>query len=93
VCGCCFVALSWHAGLYLNVWAPADASNLPVMVYIHGGGFTYGSPSSPTYDGEDLSSRANIVIVNVAYRLGALGFLHTPTVDSQNGLYLLLSFC
>ncbi len=63
--------------LYLNVWAPpesAGAGPWPVFVWIHGGGFTGGNSFSPIFDGEEFA-RAGIVLVTVAYRLGAFGFL------------------
>ncbi|MEV8274689.1 carboxylesterase/lipase family protein [Microbacterium sp. NPDC077184] len=62
--------------LFLNVWSPADAepSGLPVMVWVHGGAYTFGSGSQPLYDGEALAARGT-VIVTINYRIGALGFL------------------
>jgi para-nitrobenzyl esterase len=62
--------------LRLNVWTPdpsPDAS-LPVMVWIHGGGFEMGSGSSPLYDGTSFAADG-VVLVTVNYRLGAFGFL------------------
>ena len=64
--------------LVLNVFTPAhdlDAAR-PVMVWIHGGGFTGGSGSVPWYDGTRLAADGDTVVVTVNYRLGALGFLH-----------------
>jgi carboxylesterase type B len=64
--------------LSLNVWSPGDArprSHLPVMVFIHGGGFETGSGSIPLYDGAYLSASQDAVVVTINYRLGALGFL------------------
>ena len=62
--------------LYLNVWTPAaDGGKRPVMVWIHGGGFTGGSGSSAWYSGANLARRGDVVAVTVNYRLGALGFL------------------
>jgi carboxylesterase type B len=45
------------------------------MVWIHGGGFTGGTGSDPTFDGGNMASRGDVVIVTVNYRLGTLGFL------------------
>ena len=45
------------------------------MVYIYGGGFTTGSASSSTTDGGNLAARGDVVVINIAYRLGALGVL------------------
>ena len=71
--------------LTLNVWTPAKtaADRLPVMVWIHGGGFYAGSGSSPAYDGEGLSRRG-VVIVTLNYRLGALGFLAHPALSRES---------
>lgn len=67
--------------LYLNVWTPGlDDERRPVMVWIHGGGLSSGSGSSPAYDGAPLASRGDVVIVTINYRLGALGFLPDPVL-------------
>lgn len=60
--------------LSLSVWAPEGADHLPVLVWFHGGGFTSGSAHQPYYIGDQLAGRG-AVVVNVNYRLGALGFL------------------
>ena len=60
--------------LYLNVFAPAGTGPFPVYVWIHGGGFTGGSPSDPIFDGS-VFAKQGIVVVTVAYRLGVFGFL------------------
>jgi para-nitrobenzyl esterase len=72
--------------LYLNVWTPAKTSNekLPVMVWIYGGAFTGGMTSIPTYDGTHLAQKG-VVLVSVAYRLGAFGFLADPELTRENG--------
>jgi len=72
--------------LYLNIWTPegAQVNSLPVIVWIPGGGFENGSTSIPLYDGERLASRG-VVIVTVAYRLGALGFLAHPDLTAEAG--------
>lgn len=65
--------------LFLNVWTPAKtaAERLPVLVYIHGGGFNEGSGEVLMYDGEQLA-RKGIVVVTINYRVGVLGFLAHP---------------
>lgn len=69
--------------LYLNVWTPGlDAKRRPVMVWIHGGGFTIGAASQPIYDGSVLTRRGDVVIVSVNYRLGPLGFLRLADVTN-----------
>lgn len=71
--------------LYLNVWAPAKKADaaLPVMVWIHGGGYTMGAGSQRLYDGEDLARRG-AVVVSINYRLGALGFLAHPELSAES---------
>lgn len=60
--------------LTLSVTTPGLAGNRPVLVWIHGGGFTSGAPSLAAYDAARLASRGDVVVVGVHYRLGALGF-------------------
>lgn len=72
--------------LYLNIWKPANStakSRLPVMVWIHGGGFTGGSGSSPQNYGDELT-RQGIVLVNINYRLGRLGFFAHPALSAEH---------
>jgi para-nitrobenzyl esterase len=67
--------------LTLNVWTPpADGQKRPVMVWIHGGGFTAGNAN--IYDAKWLVKRGDIVVVTINYRLGALGFLAHPALGS-----------
>ena len=70
--------------LYLNVWAPASAARLPVIVWIYGGGFNVGSASMANYSGEGLA-QSGVVRVNLSYRLGALGFLAHPDLTRESG--------
>ena len=71
--------------LYLNVWTPGlDDAARPVMVWIHGGAFTIGSGSEDYYNGSNLASRGDVVIVTINYRLGALGFLNLPSLGETN---------
>jgi para-nitrobenzyl esterase len=72
--------------LYLNVWTPAapgENARLPVMVWIHGGGFVVGSGAEPRYDGARLAARG-IVVVTVNHRLNALGFLAHPELTAES---------
>jgi para-nitrobenzyl esterase len=63
--------------LYLNVWTPGiDNRRRPVMVWLHGGGFTIGSGGQQMYDGAALCRRGDVVVVTVNYRLGALGYAY-----------------
>jgi para-nitrobenzyl esterase len=64
--------------LRINVWTPAinDNKKRPVLMWIHGGGYTSGSDNElRMYDGESLSRRGDVVMVSVNHRLGVLGFL------------------
>jgi para-nitrobenzyl esterase len=66
--------------LYLNVFRPvAGAEPLPVMVWIHGGGFNNGSGTAHMYDGSALARRG-VVLVSINYRLGRLGFFDHPAL-------------
>ncbi len=68
--------------LCLNVWTKAtDNRRRPVMVWLHGGGFYSGSASGSMYDGHNLVSRGDVVLVSINHRLGAFGFLHLAYVD------------
>src|SRR5260370_16447684 len=69
--------------LYLNVWTPGlDGKRRPVMVWIHGGGFTIGAGSQPLYDGSVLTRRGDVVIVTINYRLAPPPFLRLPHVTN-----------
>ena len=76
--------------LYLNVWSPTlNNENLPVMVFIHGGGNQQGGASQEAggiamYSGKNLSERGNVVVVTIQYRLGPMGFLVHPGLDAEN---------
>jgi para-nitrobenzyl esterase len=70
--------------LTLNVWTPAKgAGRLPVMVWIHGGGFVAGGGSEPRHDGEAFARRG-IVLVTVNYRLGVFGFFAHPELTRES---------
>ena len=77
--------------LTLNIWTPevpedpASATGRPVMVWIHGGGFTSGSGSVFLYRGGPLARRGDVVVVTINYRLGALGFLGHPGLADPDG--------
>jgi para-nitrobenzyl esterase len=72
--------------LYLNVWTPSTPppNALPVMVWIHGGGFVAGSASEPRQDGERLAEKG-VIVVGINYRLGAFGFLAHPELTKESG--------
>lgn len=79
---------------FLNIWTPylphPDNTNKndlkPVMFWIHGGAFTSGTGSDPTFDGGNLASRGDVVVVTINYRLGTLGFLALDD-NTTNGNY------
>ncbi|MBV9840770.1 MAG: carboxylesterase/lipase family protein [Sphingomonadaceae bacterium] len=65
--------------LYLNVWTPAaDGAKRPILVFVHGGGMISGSGSAPLLNGSRLAERADLVVVTLNYRLGALGVINAP---------------
>lgn len=74
--------------LSLNVWRPSAAASrgaaLPVMVWIHGGGFTGGSGAIPIYNGAAVAS-GGVIVVTVNYRLGVFGFLAHPDLSRDDG--------
>jgi para-nitrobenzyl esterase len=69
--------------LYLNVWTPEHAEQLPVLVFIHGGDHESGSSAEPVrytgagslYSGQGLAEKGSVVVVTLNYRLGVFGFL------------------
>ena len=71
--------------LYLNIWTPAKSAkeHIPVLVWIYGGGFSFGSTSEPVYSGEKLAQKG-VVFVSVAYRVGQLGFLAHPELSTES---------
>jgi len=71
--------------LYLNIWTPAktEKDKIPVLVWIYGGGFSFGSTSDPVHNGEHLA-RKGVVLVSIAYRVGQLGFLAHPELSAEN---------
>jgi para-nitrobenzyl esterase len=72
--------------LNLNVWTQGinDGKKRPVMVWLHGGGYTAGSSCElPTYDGLNLSKSSDVVVVSVNHRLNVLGFLDLSGVSDK----------
>jgi para-nitrobenzyl esterase len=71
--------------LFLNVYTPADAkdsSKLPVMFWIHGGGYSGGGSSEPRHNGDFLPTKG-VVLVTINYRLGVFGFLVTDELAKE----------
>ena len=70
--------------LFLNVWAPRQISEpLPVLYWIHGGGYTGGSGSTQIYDGARLAA-GGAVVVTINYRLNVFGFLAHPALSAES---------
>lgn len=78
--------------LYLNIWVPEGEGPFPVMVWFHGGAYLAGSISQPLYNGAELARSQRVVVVNAAYRLGAMGFADftavAPELDADSNLGL-----
>jgi len=70
--------------LYLNIWTPArPEDSIPVMVWIHGGGFATGSGSEPMYEATELAKQG-VVVVSFNYRLNILGFFAHPLLTEES---------
>ncbi|MGV3706365.1 MAG: carboxylesterase/lipase family protein [Arcticibacter sp.] len=71
--------------LYLNVWSPAKSptEKLPVMVWIYGGGFSFGTTADPNTTGAHLAKKG-VIVVSVAYRVGQLGFMAHPELSAED---------
>src|SRR5438552_4708261 len=72
--------------LFLNVWAPSSAkkgANLPVMVWIHGGAFVFGSGALRDFSGSSFTEKG-VILVTINYRLGRLGFFAFPALSQEH---------
>ena len=71
--------------LYLNVWTKAESAeaNLPVMVWIHGGGWTSGANSISIYSGEQFALN-EVVLISVNYRMNAFGWMAHPALSAES---------
>ncbi|WP_146065847.1 carboxylesterase family protein, partial [Streptomyces sp. SM13] len=79
----------WSPGdediLTLNIWTPADGpGDLPVLVWIHGGAYVFGSAAQPDFDGTALAGRG-LVVVTLNSRIGFEGFGHVPDAEGHDG--------
>ena len=72
--------------LFLNVWTPApgDGGRRPVMVWLHGGGFSAGSGSSRTYDGVNLCTAGDVVVVTINHRLNIFGSAYLAELAGED---------
>lgn len=71
--------------LVLNVWTPAPlgSTRLPVMVWLHGGAYSFGSANSRIYDGAELAGTGEVVVVSINHRLNAFGYLYLGGIDAE----------
>ncbi|KAK3180041.1 hypothetical protein K4F52_008533 [Lecanicillium sp. MT-2017a] len=75
--------------LTLNIWVPTGGeAEKPTMIYIYGGGFTYGSSQSSFYDGQHLAAEQDVIVVTFNYRVSILGFHGNPELENHNPGFL-----
>nr|WP_325252121.1 carboxylesterase family protein [Amylibacter sp.] len=79
----CDIPIKDEDCLNLNIWAPQDARDLPVFVWIHGGNLLRGAGSEPLTNGAALAKRGQVV-VTINYRLNILGYLAHPDLDAES---------
>lgn len=70
--------------LVLNVWTPALSGKRPVMVWLHGRGYNQGAGSEGWYDGTNLSSHGDIVVVTINHRLNVFGYLYLKDIAGND---------
>jgi para-nitrobenzyl esterase len=70
--------------LYLNVWTPAQAQSVPVLVWLHGGAFMIGTGGETYYAGRHLAETYGVAVVTINYRIGPLGFLAHPALTAES---------
>ncbi|MEV8369856.1 carboxylesterase/lipase family protein [Microbacterium sp. NPDC064584] len=76
--------------LFLNVWrrqGTSEDAGRPVMVWLHGGAYTFGSSSQPMYDGAALVQTGDVIVVTLNYRIGALGFLDLSSLSTPEDVF------
>jgi para-nitrobenzyl esterase len=75
--------------LSLNLWTPGLGHNgkRPVMVWLHGGAFAYGSANRAVTDGANLARHGDVVVVSVNHRLNILGFLHLDDISGARWMH------
>ena len=70
-------------GLYLNIWRPnTTETNLPILVYIHGGSLTNGSSASYDINGESMA-KLGVIMITIQYRLGVFGYFAHPDLKTE----------
>lgn len=71
-------------GLYLNIWKPnTTETNLPILVFIHGGSLTTGSNSYEDYNGETMA-KLGVIMITIQYRLGVFGYFAHPDLKAES---------
>ena len=70
--------------LYLNIWRPKKPGKFPVMVWVHGGGYQWGTANSPFYWGDRLAEQGEVVVVSFNYRLNIFGFFAHPRLREED---------
>jgi para-nitrobenzyl esterase len=72
--------------LFLNVWSKSlrQGAKRPVLVWLHGGGFSSGSGSALLYDGTNMASRSNVVVVTINHRLNVFGYTHLAEIGGRD---------
>ncbi|GFU18184.1 acetylcholinesterase [Nephila pilipes] len=78
--------------LYLNLWVPYSGSERrlkPILIYIHGGGFNFGSANQKFFDGKNLAKFGDVIVGNMNYRVGVMGFFSAfiEEADGNMGMY------
>jgi len=69
--------------LVLNIWTAGVRGKRPVMIWLHGGGYTGGSDGAPTYDGTNLARKRDVVVVGINHRLNVFGYLYLGEVGGE----------
>jgi para-nitrobenzyl esterase len=70
--------------LFLNIWRPKQEGKFPVMVWVHGGGYTGGTAGTPMYWGDRMAESGGVVVVSFNYRLNVFGFLALPALRNED---------
>lgn len=69
--------------LTLNIWTSGAKKNLPVMVFVHGGGFQSGGSNDPLYSGSNFAAANDVIIVTFNYRVNVFGFVNFGAIDKN----------
>jgi para-nitrobenzyl esterase len=79
--------------LYLNIWRPKKEGKLPVMVWLHGGGYAFGTGNSPAYWGDRLAESGDVLVVTINYRLNFFGVFALPALREEDPNKSTGSYC